>query len=100
MPRADCGSDFLGYMAEIQGAQIPLTSLFHLIAVHYLFLITVIYINTQNLIMKSKFEITIEQEILDQMKQYAARQKRSISEIVEDYFRLLTALKRTRALWR
>ncbi|WP_411274712.1 DUF6364 family protein [Daejeonella sp.] len=44
--------------------------------------------------MKAKLNLTIEQEILDQMKQFAARQKRSISEIVEDYFRVIAAPKK------
>jgi len=44
--------------------------------------------------MKAKLNLTIEQDILDQMKQYAARQKRSISEIVEDYFRIIAASKK------
>jgi hypothetical protein len=37
--------------------------------------------------MKSKLNITIDHEILDQMKRYALYQKMSISEIVENYFR-------------
>ncbi len=44
--------------------------------------------------MKAKLNLTIEQDILDQMKQHAARQKRSISEIVEDYFRVITMPKK------
>ncbi|WP_276346752.1 DUF6364 family protein [Daejeonella sp. JGW-45] len=44
--------------------------------------------------MKAKLNITIDQDILDQMKQYALHQKTSISEIVESYFRLITAPKR------
>ncbi len=44
--------------------------------------------------MKAKLNITIDQDILEQMKQYASNQKTSISEIVESYFRLITAPKR------
>ncbi|MEJ7780790.1 MAG: DUF6364 family protein [Daejeonella sp.] len=44
--------------------------------------------------MKAKLNLTIEQDILDQMKQYALRQKTSISEIVEDYFRVITMPKK------
>ncbi|MHB1180150.1 MAG: DUF6364 family protein [Daejeonella sp.] len=40
--------------------------------------------------MKSKLNITIDQEILEQMKRYAIHQKMSISEIVENYFRAIS----------
>lgn len=40
--------------------------------------------------MKSKLNITIDQEILEQMKRYAIQQKMSISEIVENYFRAIS----------
>ncbi|MEJ7694389.1 DUF6364 family protein [Daejeonella sp.] len=44
--------------------------------------------------MKAKLNLTIEQDILFLMKQYSVRQKRSISEIVEDYFRVIAAPKK------
>lgn len=37
--------------------------------------------------MKSKLNITIDEDILSQMKRHAIQQNRSISEIVEHYFR-------------
>ncbi len=45
-------------------------------------------------IMKAKLNLTIEQNLLSQMKQYAANQRRSISEIVEDYFRTVSSNKK------
>lgn len=53
-----------------------------------------IWLYTYICIMKAKLNLTIEQDILDQMKQYALRQKTSISEIVEDYFRVITMPKK------
>ena len=44
--------------------------------------------------MKSKLNITIDQEVLEQMKRYALQQKMSISEIVENYFRTISNPKR------
>ncbi len=43
--------------------------------------------------MKSKLNITIDHEILEQMKRYALHQKMSISEIVENYFRTILSPK-------
>ena len=43
--------------------------------------------------MKSKLNITIDQEILEQMKRYALHQKMSISEIVENYFQAILTPK-------
>jgi hypothetical protein len=37
--------------------------------------------------MKSKLNITIDEDILTQMKRHAIQQNKSISEIVEHYFR-------------
>ena len=37
--------------------------------------------------MKSKLNITIDEDILTEMKRHAIQQNRSISEIVEHYFR-------------
>ncbi len=43
--------------------------------------------------MKSKLNITIDHEILEQMKRHALHQKMSISEIVENYFRTILTPK-------
>lgn len=37
--------------------------------------------------MKSKLNITIDEDILTQMKRHAIQQNKSISEMVENYFR-------------
>jgi len=37
--------------------------------------------------MKSKLNITIDEDILNQMKRHAIQQNKSISQIVEHYFR-------------
>lgn len=44
--------------------------------------------------MKAKLNLTIEEDLLVRMKEYAARQKKSISEIVEDYFRTVSSPKK------
>jgi Family of unknown function (DUF6364) len=44
--------------------------------------------------MKAKLNLSIEQNLLLQMKEYAARQKKSISEIVEEYFRAVSRHKK------
>ena len=43
--------------------------------------------------MKAKLNLTIEEDLLVRMKEYAARQKMSISEIVEEYFRTVSSPK-------
>jgi len=40
--------------------------------------------------MKARLNITIEQNILSEVKQYASKQNTSVSELVEDYFTTLT----------
>lgn len=41
--------------------------------------------------MKAKVNLTIESDVLDKAKKYAANMGTSVSEIVENYFRKLTA---------
>lgn len=40
--------------------------------------------------MKTRLNLTIEDRLLTNMKAYAMRQKKSVSELVEDYFENLT----------
>ena len=44
-------------------------------------------------IMKSKLNITIDADILTQMKKHSVHQNKSISEIVENYFRAVLTPK-------
>jgi hypothetical protein len=48
--------------------------------------------------MKAKLNLTIEEDILQKMKKYASRQKTSISEIVEDYFKTISVQKGAKSL--
>lgn len=43
--------------------------------------------------MKCKLNITIDEDILTQMKRHAVQQNKSISEIVENYFRAILTPK-------
>jgi hypothetical protein len=40
--------------------------------------------------MKSRLNLTIEESVLQSMKQYAEKQHTSVSDLVEDYFRNVT----------
>jgi len=44
--------------------------------------------------MKARLNITIEQPLLDQVKKYAAQKNTSVSELVEDYFKVITKPKK------
>ncbi len=44
--------------------------------------------------MKSRLNITVDEEILDNAKRYAARKKISLSELIEQYFKTLTTSRR------
>ena len=44
--------------------------------------------------MKAKLNLTIEEHLLENVKSYAAKQQRSVSELVESYFKTVT--KRTK----
>ena len=41
--------------------------------------------------MKTRLNLTIEENLLQKIKSYAARHKKSVSEIVEDYFEKLSS---------
>lgn len=43
--------------------------------------------------MNTKLTLTLEKEIIDQAKKYASKKGRSLSEMVENYFRYLTESK-------
>lgn len=43
--------------------------------------------------MNTKLTLTIEKEIIDQAKKYASDKGRSLSEMVENYFKYLTTTK-------
>jgi len=45
--------------------------------------------------MNTKLTLTIEKEIIDRAKKYAREEKRSLSEIVENYLKMLTLNKPT-----
>ncbi|MFZ9147234.1 MAG: DUF6364 family protein, partial [Sediminibacterium sp.] len=51
---------------------------------------SVLAINT----MKARLNLTIEQTLLDQVKKFAAQKNTSVSELVEDYFKVLTKPKK------
>lgn len=40
--------------------------------------------------MKARLNLTIEDSLLENVKSYAVKQKRSVSELVEGYFKTLT----------
>jgi len=40
--------------------------------------------------MKARLNLTIDNQLLDQMKRYASKQETSVSELVESYFKTLT----------
>ncbi len=40
--------------------------------------------------MKTRLNLTIDDRLLDQMKVYASRHEKSVSELVEGYFKTLT----------
>ena len=40
--------------------------------------------------MKAKLNLTIEEHLLENVKSYAAKQQRSVSELVESYFKTVT----------
>ena len=44
--------------------------------------------------MKARLNITIEQSLLDEVKKFAAQKKTSVSELVEEYFKVITKPKR------
>ena len=44
--------------------------------------------------MKARLNITSEQPLLDQVKKYAAQKNTSVSELVEDYFKVITKPKK------
>ena len=43
--------------------------------------------------MNTKLTLTLEKEIIEQAKKYASQKGRSLSEIVESYFKFLTEFK-------
>jgi len=43
--------------------------------------------------MNTKLTLTLKKEIIEQAKKYAAEKGRSLSEMVENYFKYLTELK-------
>jgi hypothetical protein len=44
--------------------------------------------------MKARLNLTIEQSLLEEVKKFAAQKKTSVSELVEDYFKVITKPKR------
>jgi len=56
----------------------------------YAYFCSVLAINT----MKARLNLTIEQTLLDQVKKFAAQKNTSVSELVEDYFKVLTKPKK------
>jgi hypothetical protein len=56
----------------------------------YAYFCTVLAINT----MKARLNLTIEQSLLEEVKKFAAQKKTSVSELVEDYFKVITKPKR------
>ena len=45
--------------------------------------------------MNTKLTLTLEKEIIEQAKKYASEKGRSLSELVENYFKFLTEVKVT-----
>lgn len=56
----------------------------------YTYFCSVLAINT----MKARLNITIEQSLLDEVKKFAAQKKTSVSELVEEYFKVITKPKK------
>jgi hypothetical protein len=56
----------------------------------YAYFCSVLAINT----MKARLNLTIEQTLLEQVKKFAAQKNTSVSELVEDYFKVLTKPKK------
>ena len=52
-----------------------------------------VIINIYNTCMNTKLTLTLKKEIIEQAKKYAAEKGRSLSEMVENYFKYLTELK-------
>lgn len=48
--------------------------------------------------MKTRLNITIEENLLDKVKAYAAKQNSSVSQLVEDYFRTITKKSKRKSL--
>jgi hypothetical protein len=48
--------------------------------------------------MKTRLNITIEENLLDKVKAYAAKQNSSVSQLVEDYFKTITKRSRKKSL--
>lgn len=48
--------------------------------------------------MNTKLTLTIEQEVIERAKEYARSQNRSLSDIIENYLKILTKEERTRDL--
>lgn len=56
----------------------------------YTYFCSVLAINT----MKARLNLTIEQTLLEEVKKIAAQKKTSVSELVEEYFKVITKPKR------
>ncbi len=56
----------------------------------YAYFCSVLAINT----MKARLNLTIEQSLLEEVKLYATRKNTSVSELVEDYFKVITQTKK------
>ena len=48
--------------------------------------------------MKSRLNITVDEEILNNVKRYAARKNISLSELIEQYFKTLTSTPRRKTI--
>lgn len=56
----------------------------------YTYFCSVLAINT----MKARLNLTIDQSLLEEVKKFAAQKKTSVSELVEEYFKVITKPKR------
>ncbi len=56
----------------------------------YAYFCNVLAINT----MKARLNLTIEQSLLEEVKLYATRKNTSVSELVEEYFKVITQTKK------
>ena len=56
----------------------------------YAYFCSVLAINT----MKARLNLTIEQSLLEEVKLYATRKNTSVSELVEEYFKVITQTKK------
>ncbi len=56
----------------------------------YAYFCSVLAINT----MKARLNLTIEQSLLEEVKLYANRKNTSVSELVEEYFKVITQTKK------